>query len=71
MLKCDNCANPAQYTAADPGVNPAHYCTSCLPHWLRDRAEAGHFPLMSPIEQDKSVKKKTSAPKKADADEDN
>lgn len=45
-VKCDNCARPASYTTADPGVNPAHYCTSCLPNWLRSRADAGHFPLM-------------------------
>ena len=71
MLKCDNCSREAQYTTADPGVNPAHYCTYCLPHWLRERAEAGHFPLMSPLETQKSTKKKTAASKKSDADEDN
>lgn len=49
-IKCDNCSNSASYTTADPGVNPAHYCTSCLPAWLHDRANAGHFPLMETIE---------------------
>jgi len=48
-MKCDNCSNQAAYTHADAGVNPAHYCVKCLPHWLHDRANAGHFPLMTPI----------------------
>jgi len=72
-MKCDNCSNEASYTHADPGVNPANYCTKCLPHWLHDRANAGHFPLMAPIaketeatveavkeEVNKLAKKKTS-----------
>lgn len=50
-IKCDNCSNDASYTTADPGVNPANYCTSCLPHWLHDRANAGHFPLMQTLEE--------------------
>jgi hypothetical protein len=70
-MKCDNCENDAQYTHADPGANPANYCTTCLPHWLSARALAGHFPLMTPVTEDKPVKKKTSAAKKADSDEDN
>lgn len=48
-MKCDNCSNEASYTHADPGVNPAHYCTKCLPHWLHARAQAGHFPLVTPV----------------------
>jgi hypothetical protein len=42
-----------------------------LPHWLSARALAGHFPLMSPVSEDKPIKKKTSAAKKADSDENN
>jgi hypothetical protein len=53
-IKCDNCDNKAAYTTADPGVNPAHYCTSCLPHWLKGRADAGHFPLMEAITTDEA-----------------
>jgi len=45
-VKCDNCSNTAVYTSADPGVNPVNYCNGCLPHWLRARADAGHFPLV-------------------------
>jgi hypothetical protein len=66
-MKCDNCENEASYTTADPGVNPANYCTSCLPAWLRERAEAGHFPLMAPVEE---PKKKAPA-KKTPTDENN
>lgn len=47
-MKCDNCDKPAAYTCADPGVSPVHYCSLCLPMWLRDRAAAGHFPLVEP-----------------------
>lgn len=50
-IKCDNCDRPAVYTTAEPSVNPAHYCSECLPHWLQDRAFAGHFPLMEPFDQ--------------------
>jgi len=49
-MKCDNCDNPADYTHADKGVSPANYCASCLPVWLRDRASAGHFPLVEPTQ---------------------
>lgn len=49
MVKCDNCFEAASYTCADPGVNPVNYCSSCLPIWLHERADAGHFPLVEPI----------------------
>ncbi len=55
--KCDNCEKDAFYTCADPGVNPVNYCVPCLPHWLQERADAGHFPLVEVIE-DKPAKKK-------------
>jgi hypothetical protein len=54
-MKCDNCFNEAQYTHADPGVNAAHYCRTCLPEWLHDRAHAGHFPLVNPIVEEPVV----------------
>lgn len=66
-MKCANCNNEAQYTQADPGVNAVNYCRNCLPPWLHDRAELGHFPLVEPIvetpvveavEEDKPGKKK-------------
>jgi len=61
MIKCDNCDNEANYTSADPGVNPVNYCVSCLPTWLHKRAAAGHFPLVEPfIEEPKTIKKKTA-----------
>lgn len=66
MIKCDNCSNEAAYTCADPGVNPVNYCVTCLPDWLQARATAGHFPLVTPIEE-APVKKK----KAATSDEDN
>lgn len=55
-MKCDNCDKSADYTCADPGVSPAHYCASCLPVWLRDRAAAGHFPLVQPEPKVKTPK---------------
>jgi len=60
MIKCDNCDNGAEYTNADPGVNPVNYCAQCLPSWLQQRAEAGHFPLVEiSVEEEKPTKKKT------------
>jgi hypothetical protein len=47
-VKCANCENKADYTTADPGVNPVDYCSACLPSWLQNRAAAGHFPLVEP-----------------------
>lgn len=58
MVKCDNCDKNAEYTCADPGVNPVNYCSECLPKWLRDRAALGHFPLVTAVEKPKSSKKK-------------
>jgi len=55
-VKCDNCDNDAVYTCADPGVNPVNYCAPCLPHWLQERADSGHFPLVEFID-DKPAKK--------------
>jgi len=49
--KCDNCSNEAQYTTADPGVSASHYCRKCLPHWLHDRAQLGHFPLVEEVKE--------------------
>ena len=66
-MKCDNCDKDAVYTCADPGANPINYCASCLPSWLQDRADAGHFPLLVEKPAEKSSKKKTEAP----ADENN
>ena len=64
MVKCDNCDKAADYTSADPGVNPVNYCASCLPTWLQKRAAAGHFPLVEPsVEEEvetKTTKKKTA-----------
>lgn len=62
MIKCANCDADALYTCADPGVNPVNYCGNCLPHWLQDRAKAGHFPLVTPVVEkvEKSSKKKTA-----------
>jgi hypothetical protein len=64
MVKCANCEKSADYTNADPGVNPVNYCAACLPTWLRQRASAGHFPLVEAVKEEEpisaSVKKKTS-----------
>ena len=57
-VTCDNCENSADYTCADPGVNPVNYCQSGLPHWLHERAQAGHFPLVTPLEEAPATKKK-------------
>jgi len=59
--KCDNCQRDAVYTCADPGANPVNYCQSCLPSWLQERADAGHFPLVEAIEEKPSKKKDTPA----------
>jgi hypothetical protein len=63
--KCDNCEKDALYTCADPGVNPVNYCGSCLPQWLQQRADSGHFPLVESIEEKPAKKKEkiTEAPK--------
>ena len=60
-MQCSNCSNPAQYSHSDPGANTVHYCVECLPLWLHERANAGHFPLVTPVEEPAPVKK--SAPK--------
>lgn len=68
-VKCDNCSNSADYTHSDPGVNPVNYCASCLPHWLRARAQAGDFPLVTkivddvvkPVEEEVKTSKKKSS----------
>lgn len=64
-MKCDNCVQDAVYTVSDPGVNPVNYCSTCLPKWLVDRANAGHFPL---AKEEKASKKKAEAEAPADAD---
>lgn len=56
-VKCDNCEKDALYTCADPGVNPVNYCATCLPHWLQQRADSGHFPLVETLEEKPSKKK--------------
>jgi hypothetical protein len=56
-MKCVNCENKADYTCADPGVNPVDYCATCLPIWLRDRAARGDFPLREATPAKKSAKK--------------
>jgi hypothetical protein len=63
MIKCANCEKKADYTHADPGVNPVNYCASCLPTWLQQRAGLGHFPLVEAVKEDAApapVKKKTA-----------
>jgi hypothetical protein len=70
--KCDNCELDAAYTCADAGTNPVNYCHNCLPQWLQERADAGHFPLVEAVE--KPSKKKAAAEDKAEeapADESN
>lgn len=78
MTRCDNCFGVAAYTCADPGVNPVNYCSTCLPVWLQERANAGHFPLVEPtVEEtsfDDSTEAASSKPKKkkaASSDENN
>lgn len=51
MTKCTNCGANADYTTAQPYVNPVHYCAKCLPVWLRERATRGEFPLDTPEPQ--------------------
>lgn len=61
-IQCDNCEFSADYTCQDYGTNPVNYCTSCLPTWLVERAEAGHFPLMEQLpKEEKASKKKAEA----------
>jgi hypothetical protein len=76
MVRCDNCFGIAAYTCADPGVNPVNYCTNCLPVWLQERANAGHFPLVEPLSEPVVEEVKEEAPvkkkkKEATSDEDN
>jgi hypothetical protein len=65
IIICDNCSTPAEYTNADPGANPINYCVACLPSWLHDRAQAGHFPLVAPITEEAPAESKSSAKRKA------
>ena len=68
MITCANCEAEAIYTVADPGANAVNYCGTCLPHWLQERAQANHFPLVTPVAE-KTSKKKTDA--EAPVDESN
>lgn len=68
-VKCDNCERDATYTCADPGVNPVNYCHNCLPSWLHERAQAGHFPLVEAIEEKPSKKKEAPAKEEVKAEE--
>lgn len=69
MLTCANCDKKAEYTCADPGVNPVNYCAGCLPFWLQERALLGHFPLA--VQEEPKSKKKTSTAAEEPADESN
>jgi hypothetical protein len=72
--KCDNCELDAVYTCADAGTSPVNYCQVCLPQWLQERADAGHFPLVEAVEEKPSKKKAAPAEDKAEevpADESN
>ena len=76
MVKCANCGKEAAYTCADPGVNPVNYCVTCLPQWLRSRADLGHFPLVKPAAKEsksskKAVVEETTAVEEVPADENN
>lgn len=64
MVKCDNCFESAAYTCADPGVNPVNYCSNCLPVWLQERANLGHFPLVEPIAETTTEPEETPEPVK-------
>lgn len=71
-VQCDNCDKSATYTCADPGVNAVNYCTDCLPSWLVERAEAGHFPLVEQIPGTEKPRKKAEVKEEAtSADEGN
>ena len=59
-VQCTNCDNDAAYTNSDKGITPVNYCNDCLPAWLRDRADLGHFPLVEKIEAPKAAAKKPS-----------
>lgn len=65
MITCDNCNNEAAYTCADPGLSPINYCTDCLPVWLHNRAEAGHFPMVvvEEVVVEDAVEEESPAPK--------
>ena len=61
MTRCDNCFENAAYTCADPGVNPVNYCENCIPMWMRERAEDGHFPLVQEVVEPVAPKKKAAS----------
>ena len=48
---CTNCGNNAAHTITDLGGNHTHYCVECLPSWLRKRATAGEFKLVSAVKE--------------------
>lgn len=53
-MKCANCSAGAVFTVTNPASRPVHYCNSCIPKHLRDRANAGHFPLQAPLQESAS-----------------
>ena len=60
-MKCDNCPNPAIYLVSHPAVNDTHYCSRCLPSYLKTQADRGDFAFpapKAPAEAPKSSKKK-------------
>lgn len=73
-MKCANCDNDAQYTFADPGTQTINFCSNCLPTWLHDRAQAGHFPVIKdavtePVVEEVVVEPKSAAKRKRTAED--
>lgn len=59
-VKCSNCSKDAQYTQNDTGWSIAHFCASCLPSSLQDRAKSGQLPLFPPATTKKSFSTQTN-----------
>jgi hypothetical protein len=42
-MKCDNCPKPAVWIFDDRGAANQHFCESCLPWFLTERAKTGRL----------------------------
>jgi hypothetical protein len=48
-MACVNCGGNSDYLVNDPGANPLEFCSADLPDNLRDRANAGHFKVITDV----------------------
>lgn len=47
MIKCDNCANPAEYEYNPLGAQAVYFCSFCIPVFLIDAVKKDEVPRVS------------------------